>query len=1191
MASCNEEAVVSYLSYFCGPDSPGHNLVIEWINKTIPEHSIINFASDWLDGLALSSLVNTFLPGTMSLEEEDQVSVKPLERVKYVMKAAREELNIDQSIDSHQFISKNTEPLQRMAYITQFYHLKPPTTASPSPLPPTRQSLDDTTNNIQSSSSEEVAPVAPTSESTFSSEFTEPEATNPDFVDSILESSTDSPSPPPVDPEKFELPVSNWVSYTEGEEEEEKPRPSSPPKADIKTYHQERKLREEHKSDIDNLFASADFDFDSILKEIDDIGKDKKTTIGKPVKSSENLEMDFDFSSDAGGTTSSSCQSPVPQEENTKVVKEAEIDVVATVQVESTPPTMDELLSSSQHDSTPEYDDANHIDQGEEIIQVTYVSESQLSTTASPEPHSEYTTTRTPSPELSPSPSPPLPLEDKEDDEKEEEKIDNKDEGKEIKVKEREEEEEEEEEFERSQVTPLQSPLSFPEKCKVEEASLKCGIVNKPVNFIVDCSNAGRGRLEVIIEDANGENLEADGAQLKTNVFRINFLPVSVGAHRISVLFGECDVPNSPFLCQISDPLACTASGPGLDMNVPVVNKDMTFIVDTLKAGPGSLQATFSGDRQPSKFHLLSCADGVSTYQYLITIPGEYSIDITWAGHHIRGSPFQIIVPKPLPFRPDACTILEHPRDRAHVGSEIKTIVDASAAGYGELKAMLVSPKSEHTCNVSEEGNKIYTVTAIPSIIGKHSIILQYGGEEIPQSPLVIYVNNPKLVKVDTKSISQQPLPVNKQFSLPINTKECGEGILSVKIQTSTGIEHARVQRKDNHNYIATYIPTTPGEYSMEIFYDNKPCLSSPLIVNVSRVCSIEDITLVKTLPTKGNCFHLNKMVEFHVHAPNREPDKLKLSAVGSHADNKPYTNISPTGGDKYTLQLRATRSDDYLVSVTYDNVHLNGSPFNVQIRSPPRPNKVTMFDPVIPLYSSQPLELVFDISLAGKGSFTASAVNSKGRTMPVYVEQVNSEIYRVAFVPQVSDTFMVTVLYGDRHVNGSPFRVLYKEQEKTPPVCIHFEPPEMSVKGLMGAAVHGRNCGRQEATVVQYERGKYQVSFSPSQPDLFDLHMYWFDCEIEGSPFEIDLLGNDNESSEALVDSIPYCGGEDKVGMLAATAAGRDTGPIPVHLSLPNDEESCCVVEFNIQKSDSFDINLFWNGKPLKGMPVNVQL
>ena len=82
-------------------------------------------------------------------------------------------------------------------------------------------------------------------------------------------------------------------------------------------------------------------------------------------------------------------------------------------------------------------------------------------------------------------------------------------------------------------------------------------------------------------------------------------------------------------------------------------------------------------------------------------------------------------------------------------------------------------------------------------------------------------------------------------------------------------------------------------------------------------------------------------------------------------------------------------------------------------------------------------------------------------KSLPVYVEQVTDDVFRIAFIPKSSNTFMVSVFFADKHIGGSPFRVLYQEQTKDPSVAIHFE-PDMNIKGPMGAAVYGRNSGRQ---------------------------------------------------------------------------------------------------------------------------------
>ena len=1107
--------------------------MLDWIGKTMPSHTIINFSTDWFDGSALCLLLNVFLSDIVAKDN----TLSPEESVTYAMRAADKELGIPSILTPEEFICADTEELLRMAYITQFIHLKPKTPSfNEIELPViTASSGEETVAPTSSiiefpvtSSGEET--VAPTSSIINSFEFpitsigeetVTPISSNINSFEPVLVntiSCTHSPEIMQEFPEKFELKVHKHASFED--------------ESGVHEVEREKANREKQRSELHQLFAAAEIDFDLILKEIDEIGmtadkappvlhqnsgahlavtKDTTTNVH-----SAELELDFDFSSDASETSLCANNAPIHEQPHS--------------------PSFD---SKNQQHSDDKHEDE------EEIIEVSYMAESrsQLSTTTSPEPISEHSNISSTSQSQSPSLS-PIPLQEN---------------TREAKA----------------------ASLSFPSKCKVEGHGLTYGVVNRPNSFIVDCSNAGRGRLEVIIEAPNGDNLEANGEQIQNNVFKITFVPLSVDTHKISIMFSEEHVPNSPYLCQVSDPNACIVSGIGFSS--AVVGKEIEFKVDTNKAGPGSLQAKLNGSNEVSQFQLISCLDGICTYRFMVQDPGDYSIDITWAGEHIKGSPFRFTVPDPICFRPDACVIVDDVQARYKVGDDVTFRVDTHKAGFGELKAMFVTARGESVCNVTIDNKGVYTVSVQPTEVGKHHIVLQYGGEELPQSPLQVTVNNAKLLVFDS-AVLTQPLYVNKFITLPVNTTNCGDGVLTVKVNTPHGINNAQIHHDCNHNYTVTYTPTSVGNYSFELYYDDHPCLSKPLMFSVLSLPSIDNITLTKPIKSQ---YHLNKTVDFHVHAPSCDPSQLKISAFGIKTGlSDPQPSIVSKDNEHYTAQFRANKCDDFKISVTYNKMDVKGSPFIISVCSPPRASKVSMFDPVIPLKADQPIELVFDTSQAGKGELIASSVNSKGKPMPVNVEQVSDGMYHVAFIPQKSDTFMVTVFYANKHINGSPFRVLYKQQVKVPPVCIYFE-PDPYVQGLMGAAVYGRNSGRQEATVVQYQRSKYQVSFYPNQPDLFDLHVYWFDQEIEGSPFEIDLLGMENESSSSLVDCAPYST-EDKIGMLAATVVGRMVGPVPVRVST---EDDSCSVAFSVQRNDIFDINIFWNGKPLGGMPVHLAL
>lgn len=87
-----------------------------------------------------------------------------------------------------------------------------------------------------------------------------------------------------------------------------------------------------------------------------------------------------------------------------------------------------------------------------------------------------------------------------------------------------------------------------------------------------------------------------------------------------------------------SDSGKVRAYGPGLKQGI--VLKAAEFMIDTRKAGQGSLGVTVEGPCEAA----INCrdnGDGTCSVAYLPTEPGDYSINITFSDRHIPGSPFQ----------------------------------------------------------------------------------------------------------------------------------------------------------------------------------------------------------------------------------------------------------------------------------------------------------------------------------------------------------------------------------------------------------------------------------------------------------------------------------------------------------------------------------------------------------------------
>ena len=115
-------SVMTYLSYFCCPGSPGEKVLLEWVTTVIPEVEITNFTSDWKDGHALCSLVASFAPSAIDLDALDAPS--DVKNTQIGMETAEEQFGIKPLMTTEEFVSPDIDQLSVMAYLTYFRFIR-----------------------------------------------------------------------------------------------------------------------------------------------------------------------------------------------------------------------------------------------------------------------------------------------------------------------------------------------------------------------------------------------------------------------------------------------------------------------------------------------------------------------------------------------------------------------------------------------------------------------------------------------------------------------------------------------------------------------------------------------------------------------------------------------------------------------------------------------------------------------------------------------------------------------------------------------------------------------------------------------------------------------------------------------------------------------------------------------------------
>lgn len=710
-----------------------------------------------------------------------------------------------------------------------------------------------------------------------------------------------------------------------------------------------------------------------------------------------------------------------------------------------------------------------------------------------------------------------------------------------------------------------------PGNCRLSGAGLHRAQVGQWAELQVDCLRAGPGALGVQIISPQGE-IEHEVENKSDKVFGVRFAPMAVGDHQINLTWAGLHVPGGPYICQVSDPSRCIASGPGLSGGK--LGQQTSFTVSTIGAGPGSLDTSIFGPSGTVPTSRNSNQEGEVTFSYTPEHQGSYLIDVKWDGFPIRGSPFKV---RPAAAVDPSRVILVKPQSVVKAGQETGFLVNTKLAGHGVLKAEARGPHVTEKCQIFQEEDGVYSVTFTPSEVGKYEVDVTYGGGRVPQVPFNVEVRDPSRCVVDTQCIAGQTIRANETVVIPVSTKLAGDGTVTATARGPTGLYDLSATEMAAGFYNITFTPDVPGLHLLDIYFDGDPVLDDPIQVNVEPP---SDIVFEKP-PTVNGYYFTNELLEFIARTPDDDVTELKVNAYGSKTNSIPRISMGHVPGVGQVVQMMAFYPDDYRFEVFYGGQPISGSPFLLPVVTPPNPSAVICGDPIIPLSPNRPIEMAVDATMAGTGGLTHSVVGSVAGPVRVDSTMVAPSVYNVFFVPPMDDEYSLELLWAKESVRGSPFIIPYSREEDDLPVQVNIEPDQEGVGHLTASAMCRSTGEVLPVEVRQYERGKYRLSFAPTQPDLYDLRVEWNGAPLDDSPYELDCRGLEPQISSDSMDAA--------LAKLTAEVFGETAGNVPVEVTPL--EGGDYQISFVARQKETHEVNLYWQQRKIKGSPFDVDL
>ncbi|XP_064559227.1 filamin-C isoform X1 [Zonotrichia leucophrys gambelii] len=722
-------------------------------------------------------------------------------------------------------------------------------------------------------------------------------------------------------------------------------------------------------------------------------------------------------------------------------------------------------------------------------------------------------------------------------------------------------------------------------KVKVQGLNSKAE-VGQVQEFQVEAQGAGgQGQLEVKVTGPSRRPVPCTvGPAPPGGPHPVTFTPSEEGPHRVEVTYDGHPVPGSPFPVEAllpPDPSKVVASGPGLKggrVGVPA-----PFSIATQGAGSGGLGLTVEGPCE-AKIECQDNGDGSCAVSYLPTAPGEYHINILFAGRHIPGSPFTAAVT--APFDPAKVTASGPGLERGRAGEAAVFSVDCSQAGEAELTIEIRSEagvKAEVLVQNNRDGT--YAITYTPACAGAYTITINYGGLPVPNCPVRVTVDP----AVDTSSVKVYGKGVEPRGVL----REVGtEFTVDARALAPTGGPHVRarvlnpsgtpidtfVTDLGDGTYRVEYTPFEEGLHLVEVTYDDVAVPKSPFRVGVAEGC---DPTRVRAHGPGLEGGVVGTANHFTVETRGAGTGGLGLAIEGP---SEAKMSCKDNKDGSCAVEYVPFTPGDYDVNITFGGHPIPGSPFRVRVRDAVDASKVTCSGPGLgpSVRARLPQSFTVDVSAAGRAALEVTLLGPTGLPEPVEIRDNGDGTHKVTYTPATDGPYTVSVKYGGQEVPRSPFKVTAlpthdasKVRASGPGLSTGGIPASLPVEftidardageGLLTVQILDPEGQPKKASIRDNGDGTYTVSYVPDVPGRYTSTVKYGGDEIPASPFRVLAVPSGDASKCLVTVSIGGHGlgaclgptiqiGEETVITVDAKAAGQ--GKVTCKVSTPDGAE-----------------------------------
>ncbi|ETE70682.1 Filamin-A [Ophiophagus hannah] len=676
-----------------------------------------------------------------------------------------------------------------------------------------------------------------------------------------------------------------------------------------------------------------------------------------------------------------------------------------------------------------------------------------------------------------------------------------------------------------------------------------------PVEFTIDAKDAGEGLLAVQITDPEGKPKKATIRDNQDGTYTVSYVPDMTGRYTILIKYGGDEIPYSPYRIRAlptGDASKCTVTGAGIGPTIQI-GEETVITVDAKAAGKGKVTCTVcTPDGTEVDVDVVENEDGTFDIFYTAPQPGKYVICVRFGGEHIPNSPFQVTaldgerttpqqMAQPMRAPPYAYTpgaqqpwgpagtcpfsfnmpsmfltplvgmATDRPVNGLDAGLRPFDLVIPFTIKKGEITGEVRMPSGKVAKpDITDNKDGTVTVRYAPTEAGLHEMDIRYDNMHIPGSPLQFYVDYVNSGHVTAYGPGLTHGVVNKPAVFTVNTKDAGEGGLSLAIE---GPSKAEIGCTDNQDGTCTvsYLPVLPGDYNILVKYNDKHIPGSPFTAKITG-----DDTMRMS--------HLKVGSSADIPLNITETDLSQLTA----------TVIPPSGREEPCLLKRLRNGHvgisfvpkeigEHIVNIKKNGLHIPNSPITVMISQSEigDASRVRVSGPGLSEGRTfEPSEFIIDTRDAGYGGLSLSIEGPS--KVDINTEDLEDGTCKVTYCPTEPGNYIINIKFADQHVPGSPFSVkvtgegrmkqMITRCRKAPSVSnigsqcdLSLKIPEINVRD-MTAQVTSPSGKSHDAEILEAENNTYCIRFVPTETGIHSVSVKYKGQHVPGSPFQFTV-------------------------------------------------------------------------------------